>query len=99
MCRSHAKKQAIANLSAEVRSLGVCQLAGMDTVRCGGVLQAAHIFPKGAYPRIKFDRENLLCICAGHHRYYTERWPDWRAIVIRLVGQQTFDEVWDRSGA
>lgn len=99
MCKSHGKQEAWRLLSLEVRSLGYCQLKGMDTVRCGGVLQAAHIFPKGAYPRIKLDRQNILCICAGHHRYYTERWPGWREVVIRLLGQTTFDEIWSRSGA
>mgnify|MGYP001605568738 FL=1 len=99
MCKSHRNERAWRALSLQVRSLGHCQLKGMDAIRCGGGLQAAHIYPKGAYPRIKFDPANLLCICAGHHRYYTERWPAWREIVIRLIGQPALDELWSRSGA
>lgn len=98
-CRSHGNMERSRVLSLDVRSIGQCEFAGRDSVRCGGVLQAAHIFPKGAYPRIKYDRENLLCLCAGHHRYYTERWPGWRKMVLELIGQERFDALYARSGA
>lgn len=63
-----------------VRSRGYCQLAGKDRIRCGGVLQWAHIVGRSNY-RLRWELWNALCLCAGHHVYYTHHPLEWFEIV------------------
>lgn len=62
--------------SLKTRSIGYCELAGKDTIRCGGNLQCAHIETRGAHA-IRWNDMNALCLCAGHHVYYTNNPREW----------------------
>ena len=44
-----------------------CQLANAGIGTCGGHLQACHILPKGTYPDLRFDLQNILLGCWRHH--------------------------------
>ena len=68
--KSTLKKKADKVLSLFIRRYGKCQFKGKDTIHCSSVLQAAHIETRGTN-RLRHDLHNLLCICAGHHWYYT----------------------------
>lgn len=71
-----------------IRKRGHCQLAGLDNVQCGGGLQCAHIATRGVH-HLAFTTRNALCLCAGHHRYYTTRSHEWFMDVIpRLFPEQ-----------
>lgn len=59
-----------------VRNRGFCEAAGLDNVRCGGVLQWCHIIGR-ANKRIRWETYNALCMCQGHHVYYTHRPHEW----------------------
>lgn len=73
--------------SLQVRRMGVCELQGKDNVRCGGVLQCAHIETRGAHA-IRWNMNNALCICAGHHVYYTNHPSLWDEIVAFFFPQK-----------
>jgi len=60
-----------------------CELYGKDDRQCFGNLQAAHIVTRGV-KGIKFELRNGRCLCAAHHRYFTNRVEFWSAIVSRL---------------
>lgn len=50
------------------------------------VMQAAHIFPKGAHPGGRFLAENVMTLCAACHKYYTHRWAEWMRWVEEKIG-------------
>lgn len=66
--------------SLKVREIGVCVLKGIDQVKCGGVLQCAHIVGRANY-RLRWDLQNVLCLCSGHHSYYTNHAWEWVGII------------------
>ena len=65
-----------------------CQLAGRDNVNCGGGIQCAHIITRARY-RIRWEPMNAMCLCQGHHWYYTNNNHVWFPLVERL-----FPEMW-----
>jgi len=76
------QRQADSLFSEYIRkSRGTCQAAGKDTVKCGGYLQCAHIITR-ARSIIRYDENNALCLCAGHHAYYTNNPYEWFEIFI-----------------
>lgn len=82
--RSTQRNKADKLFSLKVRERGYCELAGVDTISCGGAHQCAHIIGRRFYS-IRWDEDNSLCLCAGHHVYYTHNPEAWRAIL---------DETW-----
>lgn len=51
---------------------------GYACLKCGRYgkgLQAAHIFPKGKYQRLRFDPLNLLTLCVGCHLFWAHKDP------------------------
>lgn len=71
-----------------IRALGYCQAEGKDKVRCGGVLQCAHIDTRSKLA-LRWKYNNVLCLCSGHHRYYSTRPLDW----IEFI-QEYYPEKW-----
>jgi len=74
--KSTLKKKADILFSLFIRKVGVCQFKGLDTIHCGGDLQCAHIITRG-HLSLRYDPLNALCICAGHHRWYTTHSTEW----------------------
>lgn len=68
---------------------------GYMCVRCGKghSLQASHVYPKGRYPSLRHNLNNVLTLCNGCHLFwwhrnpleaadwFREKWPD-RAIIL-----------------
>lgn len=61
---------------ALVRGRGYCEAAGLDKVRCNGMLQWCHIVGRGN-KRLRWETWNALCMCQGHHVYYTHHPEEW----------------------
>lgn len=84
-----------------IRKYGKCELAGLDHIRCGGVLQTMHIITRANF-RLRWDTANALCGCAGHHVYYTHHPIEWTEFVKEHFPtqyeylQDIRNEVWDR---
>ena len=51
--------------SAEIRAVGQCEIDGCHNTD----LNAHHILGKGAYPHLRFDLSNGVCLCSGHHTF------------------------------
>lgn len=94
-------KDCDALFSKLVRSRGRCEAQGLDTVKCGGMLQCAHIEGRRKMV-LRYDLLNSLCLCAGHHRYYTDYPIAWGELVRQHFPtryewvQGHRNDVWDR---
>lgn len=80
---------------SQIRSGGSCVDRGRPHIH--GALQAAHGFPKGAYPAVRYDLANGFCLCASAHRYYTTRFEEWRGIMQDLLGPAAFAALRERA--
>jgi hypothetical protein len=72
----YTEKKADEIFSKIVRMRGTCQAKGLDDHPCGGGLQCAHIITRGMH-KIRFHEYNALCLCAGHHSWYTHHPDQW----------------------
>ena len=68
--KSALKKKCDKLFSQIIRSKGFCEFKGKDKVKCSSVLNTMHIFSRTNL-RLRWDENNVICGCAGHHRYYT----------------------------
>jgi hypothetical protein len=70
-----------ANLARAIwRLIGHCENTSCPYGRGTPQLQGAHIFGVGAYPRLKDDLRNGLCLCSLCHRTFTDNplgFTDW----------------------
>jgi hypothetical protein len=76
-----AKAKEYAELDGYVRKI-VFARDGNVCVVCGKpspTLQAAHILPKGRYPRLRFDPFNVLAMCFHDHMARWHKDPMWAA--------------------
>jgi len=52
-------------------------------LKCGktSALQASHIYPKGKFPKMQFNTDNVKILCLGCHLYWWHKHPveakDW----------------------
>ena len=81
--------QELCRLIIKERAHWKCQVAGKDHVRCSQgkpkeIMQWAHIITRGASKTLKFDLMNALCICSGHHKYYTHQVTQWNELIEKL---------------
>lgn len=81
------KKRADALFSINVRQYGQCQLRGLDKVKCSSVLQCAHIETRGNMA-LRYDQQNALCICAGHHIWYTYHPTAFNELILEFFPSQ-----------
>ena len=78
--RSTLKHKADKLFSLVVRGIGVCEAAGLDKIKCGGVLQCCHIITRGRL-NIRYEFRNAICCCQGHHVFYTYHPIKWEQFV------------------
>ena len=87
--------------SQKVRSRGMCQLEGLDHIECSGQLQTMHIISRRNH-RLRWDTQNALCGCSGHHFWYTNNPWDFVKLIEKHFGRQhdylevIKNEIWDR---
>lgn len=99
--RKSLKKDADKLFSLIVRSKGRCELAGLDNIHCGGVLQCMHIDTRGKHA-IRWNEMNAICGCAGHHVYYTNNPKAWDEIVKKHFPkkykfvEEHQNDIWDK---
>lgn len=70
---------------------GRCKLQGKDHVRCGGVLQAAHLFGRG-HNGVRHSLLNGWPLCAGHHVWYTHNSEAWAAMLKAEWGDEGYEQ-------
>lgn len=81
--RNHADKL----FSKHIRSIGHCQAEGRTKVKCGGQLQCAHLITRSNI-RLRYEEYNVLCLCAGHHRYWTHRPLEWSEFLLTYYNEK-----------
>lgn len=70
-----------------------CVAYGAAGVNCNGTrLQAAHILPKGKYPRMRHVPDNLLTLCFWHHMQWAHKDP----VAFTRWLEQTYPGLYDR---
>ncbi len=81
LCATHAADQEVAKV---VRAQARCFGSGMLQVTCGGGWQACHVIGRSRRAlRWDITTPNIVCMCAGHHVWFTHHPEDWREYVIR----------------
>lgn len=104
--RTTLKRKADKKCGDLVRSRGYCQASHWnDGVQCGGPLQWAHIIGRNNH-RLRWLTVNALCLCAGHHTWYTNHpwewyeqiayyfprtWPD-----LQVMAREMWDKDYDK---
>lgn len=78
--RSTLRNKADRAFSFLVRARGYCEAEDYNHVRHGGQLQCAHIIGRRYYS-VRWDEDNALCLCAGHHIWFTHNPEEWRAFI------------------
>src|SRR3990167_1736723 len=86
--KSALKNKADKLMSLLVRSIGYCQARIFTKVHCGGGLQDCHIVCR-ANMRLRYDPINHLCMCAGHHVWFTNN-PE----ALRTFIETSWGSVW-----
>lgn len=87
--------------SLKVRVNGVCELRNLDNVKCGGGLQCAHIITRSR-KALRWDFNNALCLCAGHHVYFTHNPDQWAHEVEKFFPDKWWyvqdhkEDMWDK---
>ena len=74
--KTKLQKECDSLFSLLIRSVGKCQAKEYTKVTCGGHLQCAHIISR-SNRRLRWDTMNAICMCAGHHRYFTTKAEAW----------------------
>ena len=69
------KKAQKNNLHKLVREYVI--LRDKHCLRCGKTdrLHASHIYPRGKYPKMQFNVENVKALCVGCHLYWWHKHP------------------------
>ena len=69
-----------------------CEAKGLDTVKCDGALQWAHILSR-IYHKVRWAEDNCLYLCAAHHVFYTFRPLEWREFLKKKIGIEKLEEL------
>lgn len=68
-------------------------------VRCGkrDNLQAAHLLPKGLYPRMRFELDNILTLDVGCHLFFAHKDPLGFAAFVNEKYPGLYDRLRERA--
>ena len=93
------KRGKATRLHAEVvRARGRCEAKGWNGLTCSKQLQCAHIISR-RYAATRCDPTNAYCMCAAHHRYFTE-WPyEFHRFIEATIGPNAYDDLRARAMA
>lgn len=78
-------------LADDTMSLYVRSRDGWRCRRCGdtqGVQQNSHLYPKGAYPALRYNAANAVDHCAACHRFLTDRPIEFREWIHATIGAE-----------
>lgn len=73
-----------------VRARGICAASTIfSTAHCWGPLQCAHGFSR-RYLSTRWTLDNLFCLCARHHLFYTHRPAEWEQWMQHRLGMPLY---------
>lgn len=85
--KSTLRNKADSLFSKATRSIGYCQAEGKTKIRCGGGLQTAHITTRSV-TYLRYSPMNVLCLCAGHHRFWTNHPLEWMEFILEFYPEK-----------
>lgn len=74
------------------RSRGRCENPTCKFKSLNYVLQWAHIVSR-SYHATRWDANNCLCLCAGCHKYFTDRPLEWEEFIVGMIGASMLLEI------
>jgi hypothetical protein len=60
-----------------------CRMRGRDRITCTEIMQGAHIITRAAFS-IRHELWNGVCLCTGHHVWYTNAPAEWEYVVRKF---------------
>lgn len=102
--QASAKKKADRLFSQLIRRERRCEYdncTAQCTPQCEGdkhscSLQCAHWISR-RYSHTRTDFDNAFCLCAHHHRWFTDHPVEWARWTISKRGQATYDRLFEQS--
>ena len=99
--KSTLKRKADKMYADVVKSVGRCQIRGLDALRCSTGLQCMHILGRSNH-NLRWDTLNGLAGCPAHHVYYTNHPWEWQELIkthfpnrYKYVNEWR-NEIWDK---
>lgn len=84
MCKSHAKAEADRRFSHFIRQRdGKCRIRTVTP--CVGPLSCCHLLSR-RFLATRWDEENAVAGCAGHHSYWTRNPDKWSQFLEIMIG-------------
>ena len=65
-------------------------------LRCGkgSNLHASHIYPRGKYPRMQFNTDNVKALCLGCHLYWWHKHPiEAKEWAVKTLGKARLNKL------
>lgn len=89
LCRTHATARADKLMGDFVKARdGGCVARGKHA----GPIQWAHIVSR-RYRAVRWDPNNAVALCAGHHMYFTPRPLEWDTWVTAHIGAEAYADL------
>lgn len=86
-------RKADALFSKIVREPDACGYHGRGYGICAGPLQCAHLISR-SYRSVRWDENNAIPLCAGAHRYFTNRPVEWERFILQhILGAESFEKL------
>lgn len=79
-----------------IRSLGYCEAEGWGDYPCSKQLQTAHICSRKR-SATRTDLRNAFCLCAAHHRHFTDYPRQFSYFITDTWAQEYYEETYQRS--
>ena len=70
-----------------IRKRGKCEACGSTEN-----LQCAHIHSR-RYRNIRWNISNAICLCRGHHFYYTNHPLEWEQFIYEIRGREVWEDL------
>lgn len=91
-------------LADDAQALFIKTRDGWKCARCGRTheqaqIQASHLFPKGAYPSLRYAPDNVVAHCWGCHRFLELHRIEFDEWIIEKFGRKKFDDLRIRARA
>lgn len=90
------KAKADKMFSLAIRSVGYCEAEGHNDVKCSQQLQTAHIISR-RYNATRCDLRNAFCLCAAHHRFYTDHPREFSRFITTTWAAEYYDLLYQKS--
>jgi predicted restriction endonuclease len=79
----------------KLRCLHSCEMHGVAGRMCGNIMHAHHIFVR-QHTATRWDLDNGMCLCAGHHLWTHDNPCDSTDEIKELIGLERYELIKER---